>query len=352
MIGRVIVVGEMRGREVAALFVDGQIEDLLVEPAADAAPPAGAIYRAVVDRMVKGQGGVFLRLPDGARAFLRETGGLAPGQRVLVQVTGFAEPGKAVPVTLRLLFKSRLSIATPGAPGINISRRIRDDDLREHLGALAATAMAGADEALGLIVRSAAADAADADLAEDFAVMRKIAEAVLADVVGEPELLLDGAGPQDIAFRDWTDPAPDAVEQGDEALATQDIHAKIEALLSPDVVMAAGGRMSIEPTRALVAVDVNTGNDTSPAASLKANIAAARDLPRQLRLRGLGGMVTVDFAPMPKRDRATLEQQLRAAFKGEAAETSLAGWTPLGNYELQRKRDRMPLAEAVRGLLP
>ena len=110
--------------------------------------------------------------------------------------------------------------------------------------------------------------------------------------------------------------------------------------------------MSIEPTRALVAVDVNTGTDTSPAASLKANIAAARDLPRQLRLRGLGGMVTVDFAPMPKRDRATLEQQLRAAFKGEAAETSLAGWTPLGNYELQRKRDRMPLAEAVRGLLP
>ena len=60
--------------------------------------------------------------------------------------------------------------------------------------------------------------------------MRKIAEAVLADVAGEPELLLDGAGPHDIAFRDWTDPAPDAVEQGDEALAAQDIHAQIEAL--------------------------------------------------------------------------------------------------------------------------
>jgi hypothetical protein len=47
--------------------------------------------------------------------------------------------------------------------------------------------------------------------------------------------------------------------------------------------------MMIEPTRALVAVDVNTGPDTSPAASLKANIAAARDLPRQLRLRGWAG---------------------------------------------------------------
>ena len=81
---------------------------------------------------------------------------------------------------------------------------------------------------------------------------------------------------------------------------------------------------------------------------MKANIAAARDLPRQLRLRGLGGQVIVDFAPMPKRDRAAVEQQLRAAFKGEASETSLAGWTPLGNYELQRKRDRLPLTLIVK----
>ena len=47
--------------------------------------------------------------------------------------------------------------------------------------------------------------------------------------------------------------------------------------------------------------------------------------------------------------RATLEQQLRAAFRGEANETSLAGWTPLGNYELQRKRDRLPLAALLKG---
>ena len=103
--------------------------------------------------------------------------------------------------------------------------------------------------------------------------------------------------------------------------------------------------MMIEPTRALVAVDVNTGPDTSPAAGLKANIAAARDLPRQLRLRGLGGQVVVDFAPVPKRDRAVIEQSLRAAFKFESAETSLVGWTTMGLYELVRKRDRLPLRE-------
>jgi Ribonuclease G/E len=90
-------------------------------------------------------------------------------------------------------------------------------------------------------------------------------------------------------------------------------------------------------------VDVNTGSDTSPAAALKANLAAARDLPRQLLLRGFGGQITVDFAPMPKNDRRTVEGTLKAAFRADPVETSLVGWTPLGHYELQRKRERLPL---------
>ena len=87
-----------------------------------------------------------------------------------------------------------------------------------------------------------------------------------------------------------------------------------------------------------------TAPDTSPAAALKANIAAARDLPRQLRLRGLGGQVVVDFAPVPKKDRGTLDQVMKAAFRAEGGESHLAGWTALGLYEMTRKRDRLPLA--------
>ncbi len=80
--------------------------------------------------------------------------------------------------------------------------------------------------------------------------------------------------------------------------------------------------------------------DTS---ALKANLATARDLPRQLRCRGLGGQITVDFAPMLKRDRRDLEQLLRSAFRADAIDTVLAGWTPLGHFELQRKRERLPI---------
>ena len=288
---------------------------------------------------------MFVKLPEGS-GFLRQTDGLAPGQPVIVQVSGPAEPGKALPVTTRLLFKSRLAIVTPGAPGLNISRRIKDEALRAELEALAASGMAGADEDLGLILRSAAALTEQDEIADDITAMRDLAQAVLADLAGGPELLVEGAGAHETAWRDWADPAPDAViEQG---FAAENVLEMIDALLQARVDLTGGGNMLIETTRALIAVDVNTGSDTSPAASLKVNIAAARDLPRQLRLRGLGGQIVVDFAPMPKKDRGILDQVIRAAFKSEAAETNLAGWTTLGLFEMTRKRDRWPLS----GLLP
>ncbi|NEX48481.1 ribonuclease E/G [Pseudotabrizicola algicola] len=347
MKGRVVIADEIGGRQVAALVVDGQLEELSVDPEGDAVLP-GAIYRAIADRPVKGQGGIFVKLPGGS-GFLRQISGIAPGQRLLVQVSGPAEAGKALPVTTRLLFKSRFAIVTPDAPGLNISRRIRDEDLRADLADLAGAGMAGAAANLGLILRSACAEAEEDAVAEDIAAMRGLAEAVLADTQGEAELLVDGAGAHDIAFRDWLDPAPDEAVMEPGGFAAHGVDAMVEALLLPRVDLTGGGHMMIEPTRALVAVDVNTGPDTSPAASLKVNIAAARDLPRQLRLRGLGGQVVVDFAPMSKKDRAILDQVIKAAFKGDG-EANLAGWTTLGLYELTRKRDRLPLAEVAREL--
>jgi len=344
MKGRVVVLGEINGLEAAALMVDGRLEDLLVDSSEALALAPGAICRGRVERQMKGQGGVFVTLPGGEKGFLREARGLTPGQSLLVQIAGGTEPGKALPLSLRLLFKSRYGIVTPGAPGINVSRRIHDEDLREGLQAIAGVVMEGSE--MGLILRSACEDAEEGEVVEDIAAMRELAEAVLADAEGAPELLVDAPGPHEAAWRDWAEPVPDEVVEGFEA------HGVLEAVddvLGPRVALPGGGHMMIEPTRALIAVDINTGTDTSPAASLKANIAAARDLPRQLRLRGLGGQVVVDFAPIPKKDRSALEQQLRAAFKGEAAETSLAGWTPLGMFELVRKRDRVALTQLLEG---
>ncbi len=348
MKGRAVILGRIAGHEAAALMIDGRLEDLAIAPPEGGPPAPGAILRGIVDRPVKGLGGVFVKLPDES-GFLRQAGGLRPGQPVLVQVSGVAEPGKAVPVTTRLLFKGRCVIVTPGAPGLNIARGIRDSALQTRLTTLAEAGMSGADPSLGLILRSAAEVAPEDEIAAELAELRRLAETVLADHAGRPELLVDAPGPHDLAVRDWSHPAPEIVSDDGDAFSAHGVDDDIAALLDPLVALPGGTGMAVEPTRALVAVDVNTGRDTSPAAALKANIAAARELPRQLRLRGLGGQITIDFAPSPKRDRHVIEQTLKAAFRAEGSETILAGWTPLGLYELQRRRDRMPLAVTLRG---
>jgi Ribonuclease G/E len=345
MKGRILIVDAWKDRGAAALIVDGQLQELAIDPAGDAAMP-GAIFRAVADRPVKGQGGMFVKLPGGLSGFLRQTGGLAPGQRILVQVNGTAEPGKALPVTTRLLIKGRFALLTPAAPGLNISRSIRDEDRRAVLADLAAQGMAGAPPDLGLILRSACENAEDEDISGELSELAQLTLALLADLEGGPELLLDGPSAHELAWRDWLDPAPDTVADSPGGFADHGVIDMVQDLCGPRVDLVGGAHMMIEPTRALTAVDVNTGPDTSPAASLKANIAAARDLPRQLRLRGLGGQIVIDFAPVPKKDRAILDQVLRAAFKPEA-EIHLAGWTNLGLFELTRKRDRLPLSELL-----
>ena len=339
MKGRTIVLDHLGDAEAAALIVDGRLEDLLVD---GDAPRPGTVYRAIADRPVKGQGGMFLKTPDGM-AFLRQVKGLAPGQALLVQVGGYAEPGKAIPVTQKLLFKSRYAIVTPDAPGLNISRSIKDEAERDRLLEIAHDA--AGEVTFGLILRSSC-DGADAgDIAEDVEAMLALAEAVLNDTASDMETLAEGDGPHVLAWRDWTAPGEVVTEPG--GFEDHSVLDEIDAALSAEVPLGGGASLFVEPTRALVAVDVNTGNDASLAAGLKANLACARALPRALRLRGLGGQITLDLAPMPKKDRRAFESALRQALRADDIETTLVGWTPLGHFELQRKRARQPLSEVA-----
>lgn len=247
------------------------------------------------------------------------------------------------PVTDRVLFKSRYAIVTPGKPGLNISRQIKDDDARERL--LACAHAAGVSEDFGLIIRSCAAEAADEDIIEDIAAMDALAGAILGDDGQGAEALTEGDGPHGLAWREWAEPAQVVTEPG--AFETQGVLDQLAELEGARVDLDGAAFMYVEPTRALVAVDVNTGGDTSPAATLKANLAASAALPRALRLRGLGGQIVIDMAPMSKAHRKQIEGALRAAFKKDGVDTALVGWTPLGHFELQRKRERLPLPKGL-----
>lgn len=343
MKGRTAVLGHLEDQAAAALIEDGKLVDFLIDAPGDDLRP-GAICRAICERPVKGQGGIFLRLPNDGKAYMKQAKGLAPGQALLVQTTGYGEDGKATPVTPKVLFKSKYAIVTPNAPGLNISRAIKDDDLRDELMVIAHEEMDGSEA--GLILRSACVGSDREEIAEDVAAMRAMSDQVMADAEGsEAELLIDGPDAHHLAWREWD---ADSVDTDEDAFENNQVYDLLEAFTFARAPLTGSGHIYVEPTRALVAVDVNTGGDMSLAAGLKANLAMIKELPRQLRIRGLGGQVTLDLAPMPKKDRKMFEHSLRATLRKDTIDTVLAGWTPLGCYELQRKRERLPL----RDLLP
>jgi len=334
MKGNLIALDHLAGREAAAIMRDGRLDDFLI--AGDGAAP-GTVYLGKVERAAKGQGGLFLSTPHGA-AFLRNAKGLSEGALVPVQVTGYPEPGKAIPVSSKVIFKSRYCIVTPDAPGLNVSRSIRDEDDRVRLKALLIELAESAG--MGVILRTSSAEADEAEVAED--IQQTLDEAARAlDMAGqEPAVLLDGPTPHRAAWIEWPDPAQ--VDAAEGSFDTSGVLDALTQVLSPEEQFE-GGAMWIEPTRALVAVDVNAPPQAGIMGGAKANFAAAKALPRALRLRGLAGQITLDLAPLPKKDRRGFESALRAAFRKDGIETALVGWTPLGHFELQRKRERLPL---------
>ena len=188
----------------------------------------------------------------------------------------------------------------------------------------------------------------DADaIADDINAMYDMADDVMSQTSGDPAMIMPAPSAEMRAWRDWVNPDPDEVVNQDGSFDDMGVWDHIERLKRPRVSLPDGASMMIEPTSALIAVDVNTGSDFSLGAGLKANLAVARELPKQLALRGLGGQIVIDFAPSPKKDRRTIESALNAAFRKGGIDTIIVGWTKLGNFELQRKRERMPLTELL-----
>jgi Ribonuclease G/E len=340
--GSQVLFDQISGRGAAVRIVDGRLDDLLIDPPEDRIRP-GTIYRAKAGRPMKGQGGMILQTPDGP-LFLRQSKGIAQGQTVFVQTTTYAEPAKAAPAALKLLLKSRFCLLTPGASGRNISKAIRDEERRVELQEIIHSI--ALPEGAGLVVRTAAEEADDDEIAADLTALADLAGSLISEPrEGPPEKLLDGPLASETALRDW--PRPDVFEDAPGCFSETGVDEMIDDVRQPEVRFS-DGSMYVEATRALVAVDVNTAGNTNAAAGLSANIAALRALPRALRLRGLGGQIVLDMAPMAKRERKRVEDAAKAAFRSDGIETSFVGWTPLGHMEFLRKRERLPLEEALK----
>jgi Ribonuclease G/E len=134
------------------------------------------------------------------------------------------------------------------------------------------------------------------------------------------------------------------------------IEAEVDALASPHVALASGVRMSIHPTPALVAIDVDgagalVGRDTAARRHFTLNASIVPEVARQIRLRNLAGAILVDFAGMKAKQRASLGAALAAALTADPSRPRFLGFTALGLAEIARPRTRAPLHEAMAGPL-
>src|SRR5690625_2183181 len=147
----VLVLGELPGgREIAALVENGSVTDSLWSLSSTAASPE-ILYKGKIGRPAGGAGALFVDLGSAGQGYLPDRRGVQQGATLLVEATGIPEPGKATPVSPRVLYRQRYTIHTPGNPGINISRAIRDEDERARLAGIVETHIAELENWLGRI---------------------------------------------------------------------------------------------------------------------------------------------------------------------------------------------------------
>ena len=323
MKGRLFLVDESDTLRRAALVVDGRLEALEIDRLTDPGPRWGSVYRAKITERMTAMGAAFVDL-GGARGFLADAGDALPGSVVTVQVRREPEGDKAARVSTDIQIEHRVLVHTPMKPGINVSKKITDPEerriLREALGDLKG----------GYVIRTAAAGM----LADD---LYTIAEAQALPYQRDFGLLREGPDALERLRLHHSD-AP--IEDG---FDHYDIEPQIEALLSERANLPEGAWLTIEPTTALVAIDVNTGAARGGDALQRVNLAAAAEIPRQLRLRHLGGSIAVDFAGGPKgKARKRLEDVM-------AQSLPPLGWGPAGWMELQTRKPGRSLKDLLAG---
>ena len=208
--GRIVVLDEVNGKSAAALLVNGQIHDLLIE-ADNNLPQPEAIYRGKTTLPMKGQNGIILDLGNGQKGFLKNAKGISQGTEMTVQVATHAERGKATPVVNKLIFKSRYCIVTPDAPGLNIARSIKDDEERERLLEIVHELSINRSNEYGLIIRSSAMNVDEDAISDDINAMYDLADNTMSQTDGDPALIMPAPPAEMRAWRDWVNPDPDEV---------------------------------------------------------------------------------------------------------------------------------------------
>lgn len=380
-----IIIAEQH--QVAAVYWEDQIQELVV---ATGNQQVSDIYLGLVENVIPGIDAAFVNIGDAERngfihvtdlgpLRLKKTAGaitelLVPQQKVLVQVMKEPTGNKGPRLTGNISLPGRYLVLIPNGKGVNLSRRIRNDEERSRLRALAILTK---PPGMGLLVRTEAEGKGEDAILEDLEFLQKQWEMVQQQAVSTraPALLNRDDDFIQRVLRDmyssdvnrivtdtqagvkrvkqhlmsWSEGrAPEGVvidyhREPQNILDYFRVNAAIREALKPRVDLPSGGYVIIEPTEALTVIDVNSGSFTRSATAretvLWTNSEAATEIARQLRLRNIGGVIIVDFIDMDsRRDQLKLLEHFNRSLKFDKARPQIAQLSELGLVELTRKR--------------
>jgi ribonuclease G len=303
---------------------------------------------------------------------------LKKGQTLPVQVTKEPISTKGCRVTAQISLAGRFLVYMPYASRVGVSRKIESREQRAKLREMVTRLLP--EDAGGVIVRTVAEGVTEEHFKREIDALlnqwRKIKRKQLY-VRKAPALLQREASLTRGLIRDVFSDKVDAllvdskeihheVEQYLEGVDPElmsrvhlyqdalplfdkyDIETEIKSLFRARVDLPTGGSLVIQPTEALVSIDVNTGRYTGKKdpekTILRTNLEAAREVARQLRLRDLGGIIVCDFIDMEsKGNRDRVLQELRAHLGRDRARTKALAVSDLGLVEMTRQRIRASL---------
>jgi ribonuclease E len=298
---------------------------------------------------------------------------LKPGQEILVQVVKEPAGTKGAFLTSYLSLPGRFLVLTPGREQIGVSRKVDNEEERARLRELLQGLTPG--KGLGVIVRTVSMGASKTSLQRDLQFLKRLWKEVRTKGQSAPspglvyeELDLSTRAVRDYLTDDvqevWVDD-PDTARQVAELAALlfpkkqnlvqvhQDssrslferfsLQKQLDQIHSREVSLPSGGRLAIDNTEALTAIDINSGRSGGKNSfedmAYRTNLEAARAIPLQLRLRDIGGQVVVDFIEMRDRDHwRELEKTVRAGMKGDRARYDVGKIGPFGMLEIVRQR--------------
>lgn len=304
------------------------------------------------------------------------------GDAVQVQIIKDPIGEKGARLTAAITLPGRLLVLTPYQNAIALSHRIADETERARLMELGQFLQDGSDEGLipgaGYIFRTNAVGAERTELEDEARALCDVWRGIQATraAAKPPAVLYRDLGPVERALRDLVR-SDTARIRIDDAAAIEtaaaycrrflpgmesriaphsgaeplfdayDLENDIQQLAQPRVPLPCGGWITVETTEALTSVDVNSGSFTRAAdiedMSFLVNGEAAREVGRQIRLRGIGGVIVIDFIHMtdPEHNRQMLET-LEKSLAYDGAPVVVAPISPFGLVEVTRKRIREP----------